>query len=69
MGGGIVRVLNSIAPDPSIHGDVRAGAVDPSGAAPTPSHAAHDAYASERAVSEFIAACRTQYGELSSQVN
>lgn len=73
LGAGTVRVLNSIAAGSSSHGDVRAVPVDPSGAAPTPSPAAHDAaegeYASERDVSEFIAACRAQYGEVSSQLN
>lgn len=73
LGAGTVRVLNSIAPGPTGHGDVRAAAGNPSGAAPTPSPAAHDAardeYASERDVSEFIAACRAQYGEVSSQLN
>lgn len=73
LSAGTVRVLNSIASSSSSGGDVRAVAVDPSGAAPTPSPAAHDAaqdeYASERDVSEFIAACRAQYGEVSSQVN
>lgn len=73
LGAGTVRVLNSIAPGSSSGGDVRAAAGNPSGAAPTPSPAAHDAaqdeYASERDVSEFIAACRAQYGEVSSQVN
>lgn len=73
LGAGTVRVLNSIAPGSSSGGDVRSAAVDPSGAAPTPSPAAHDAapdeYASERDVADFIAACRAQYGEVSSQVN
>lgn len=73
LGAGTVRVLNSIAPGSSSGGDVRAVAVDPSGAAPTPSPAANDAaedeYASERDVAEFIATCRAQYGEVSSQVN
>lgn len=73
LGAGTVRVLNSIVPSPTGHGDVRAAAGNPSSAAPNPSPAAHDAaedeYASERDVSEFIAACRAQYGEVSSQVN
>lgn len=73
LGAGTVRVLNGIASGPSSGGDVRAAAVNPSGAAPTPSPAAHDAaqdeYASERDVAEFIAACRAQYGEVRSQVN
>lgn len=73
LGAGTVRVLNSIAPGSSSGGDVRAAAFDPSGAAPTPSPAAHDApqneYASERDVADFIAVCRAQYGEVSSQVN
>lgn len=72
LGAGTVRVLNSIAPGPASPADVRAAAGNPSDAAPTPSPAAHDAaedeYASERDVSEFIAACRAQYGEVSSQV-
>lgn len=73
LGAGTVRVLNGIAAGPAGDRDVRAAAANPSGAAPTPSPAAHDAaedeYASERDVSEFIAACRAQYGEVSSQVN
>lgn len=73
LGAGTVRVLNNIAPGSSSDGDVRAVAGNSSSAAPTPSPAAHDAaqdeYASERDVSEFIAACRAQYGEVSSQVN
>ncbi len=73
LGAGTVRVLNNIAPGPAGHGDVRTAASNPSSAAPTPSPAAHDAeqdeYASERDVSEFIAACRAQYGEVSSQLN
>ena len=73
LGAGTVRVLNRIAADSAGVGDVRAAAGDPSGAAPTPSPAAHDAahdeYASERDVSEFIAVCRAQYGEVSSRLN
>lgn len=73
LGAGTVRVLNGIAPGPSGDGDVRAAAGDLDGAAQTPSPAAHDAapdeYASERDVAEFIAACRAQYGEVSSQMN
>jgi hypothetical protein len=73
LGAGTVRVLNRIAPGSSSSGDVRAAAGNPSSAAPTPSPAADDAaqdeFASERDVAEFIAACRAQYGEVSSQVN
>lgn len=72
LGAGTVRMLNGIASGTTGVGDVRAAAVNSSSAARTPSPTAHDAtqdeYASERDVSEFIAACRAEYGKVSSQL-
>ncbi len=51
-----VSVLNAIGDQPG-----RAAAGEPAGAA--------EAFATDRDVSTFIAACRAQYGEVSSQLN